>query len=107
MTAKVIRANLGYEHNSLADTARRLRKDGHNSTAIEYEDRAQAEQAAYDVLVALGEQKRQCSHDLYDDEDASPPGYKVGANLADWLLANGWPAHPALVDANRIKDDDQ
>lgn len=106
MNAKVIRTNLGYEHNELTSTARRLRKDGYTAASTEYQNRADAEQAAFDVLVALGEQKRRCSHDL-DDEEHVTSVYKVGADLADWLLANGWPAHPDLVNANRITENDQ
>lgn len=47
-------AGLGVEHNSLADMADRLRTDGFIEQADVYGKRATVEQAAYDLIVALG-----------------------------------------------------
>ncbi|MDL9944209.1 hypothetical protein QSJ19_01150 [Gordonia sp. ABSL11-1] len=79
--SKLNRKNLGYEHNQLAEVARRLERDG-NAAALDYRVRADEAQKVYEHISNLGY--------LVDQLRTRGMRTDVGADLIDWLLAHDW-----------------
>lgn len=93
---KLNRKNIGYEHNELSQTARRLNQDGHHQLADGYEAASRAEQEVYTDLNNLGKAVRGAV-------SATGPGrdsWSLGADVVDWLLDNDWT--PPKTLAHRI-----
>lgn len=103
MTYQLDAKDLGYRHNRLDTTAKQLREDG-NTAAVEYQYRAENEQAAYEHLVDLGQVVSRIATETQDRDQPRTAALAAGTRLAQYLLDSGWGPTNLLSDSGRIAE---
>lgn len=95
------RRKIGVEHNELDMLADRLHEDGEKRLATQYSRLARREEATYVALRSLG---HYVVEGLHIPDPPPDDRWPIGADLADWLLKNGW--RPPESFENRLTEVD-